>query len=399
MLLGHFSHPDGSAHPRTTADFSRLIHLIYEAAVQPAHWSGAVAAVAASVDANKGLLFTPYLGPQDGGLVFPWNISEADMQRWATSYIEHDIWAAAAREHEGWHEGAVYADEDLVPREMLEQSLFFREHLCHIGIGRMCCCNVFDSAPGLPATALSLFRPLTAAPFSRDELAWLRLLVPHLSRALGVMHRLDTTRLQAASLHSALERLSFGVALLNDRREVIRLNEAARAAIARGDGLVVNERRQLDALERPGGAPSLPQWIDAVHEVGLQGQAHFSEGFSVIRSGGPDRRYALQCAPLAASGAWAGQDEAARFVVFITDPGATVVPDADRLKAIYGFTEAQARVARILAGGGSYKSTARELDISQDTVRSHIKEIYAKVRVNRLPDLVRAILSQGLAAV
>ncbi len=398
MRPEHFADPYGNGHQRTTADFSRLIHLIYEAAVQPERWTGVVAAVAASVEANKGLLFTPYLGPQDGGLVFPWNLSEADLQLWATRYIEHDIWSAAARDRALWQDGAVYADEDLVPRAVLEQSLYFREYLCRVGIGRLCACVVFAGEPGLPATALSLYRPQEALPFSRDDQAWLRLVVPHLSRALGVMHRLDTARLQATSLHAALDRLYFGVALLNERREVIHLNEAARAAIARGDGLTVNGRRQLDTLHREGGATSLPQWIDAVRALDLDEPAHFSEGFAVARSGTLHRRYGLQCSPLAASGAWAAQGEA-HFVVFITDPDATVVPDATRLKAIYGFTDAQARVARVLAGGGSYKSTARELGVSEDTVRSHIKEIYAKVNVNRLPDLVRALLSQGQAAV
>lgn len=388
-----------TANERTAAGFSRLMHLIYEAAVHPARWPQAVAAVAASVGANKGLLFTPYLGPQDGGLVFPWNLSEADLQLWATRYIEHDIWAAAALERGLDREGAVYVDEDLVPRATLEQSVFFREFLCGIGIGRLCTGFVLAGSPGLPATALSLFRPVEAPPFSRDDQAWLRLLVPHLSRALGVMHRLDTGRLRTASLLSALDRLSFGVALLNQRQEVLHLNEAARTAIARDDGLTLNGQGQLDTRHRRPGTPSLPQWMKTVQALDAHEPAHFSESFSVVRHGTAERQYALQCSPLSPSQAWATEGEAASFVVFITDPAAVQLPETTRLSQIYGFTEAQARVARTLAGGSSYKAAARQLGISEETVRSHVKEIYAKARVNRLPDLVRSLMSQGQVAV
>ncbi|WP_171016097.1 helix-turn-helix transcriptional regulator [Ramlibacter sp. 2FC] len=383
---------------RSAENFSRLMHLVYEAAVQPARWSEAVAAVAASMGANKGLLFTPYLGPQDGGLVFPWNISEADLQRWATRYIEHDIWAAALLERGPVPEGSVYVGEDLVPRAVLEQSVFFREFLCGMGIGHLCTGFVFAGTPGLPATALSIFRPFEAPPFSRDDQAWLRLLVPHLSRALGVMHRLDTARLQTASILSALSRLSFGVALLNERREVLHLNEAARAVITRGDGLTVNGQQQLDAQGHTAGAPSLTQWLTTVHALDQHEPTHFSDGFSVSR-GKPGQRYALQCSPLPSSAAWIAEGESVRFVVFITDPAAVRLPGSTRLRQLYGFTEGQARVARTLAGGNSYKTTARLLNISEETVRSHVKEIYAKAHVNRLADLVRILLSQGQVAV
>ncbi len=123
--------------------------------------------------------------------------------------------------------------------------------------------------------------------------------------------------------------------------------------------------------------------------------AHFSDAYVVQRIGPKQGRYSVQCSPLATSGAWSVGDVSSSYVVFITDPDALELPETDRLKAIYGFSEAQARVARMLAGGGSYKSTARDLFISEDTVRTHVKEIYLKARVNRLPDLVRAVLSLG----
>jgi DNA-binding CsgD family transcriptional regulator len=66
---------------------------------------------------------------------------------------------------------------------------------------------------------------------------------------------------------------------------------------------------------------------------------------------------------------------------------------------VFGLTQAQANVAREFSSGGSYKQVARRLQISVETMRSHIKEIYPKTRVNQQADLVRLVLSLAQSAV
>lgn len=379
---------------RDAAEFSELAHLIYEAAAEPGTWPRVVAAVARSMRASKGLLFTPSAGPQDGGLAFPWQISERHLQLWATQYIDEDIWATHARRLGLWRQGLVMVDEQLVPREEFMASRFYREFLVHQGIGRMCCSVVFEEAPGLPGTALSMFRDASEPAFSPQDADWMRMLVPHLSRSLGLMHRLHAARQQAASLLAALDRLTFGVALLDDQARVLHLNAAARAVIARQDGLHVGPQRQLAGSAASKAGPGLTHWLDGIRARGLGDPTHFSDSFVVERTPG-QRRYAIQCSGLPASDGWQAQGEAVRFVAFISDPDTVQMPDVGRLRRIYGFTDTQARVARELAGGQSYKQVASAFGISEETVRSHVKEIYPKARVNRQSDLARAILSIG----
>lgn len=384
---------------RSAQDFSRLAHLIYEAAAEPQKWGEVVGALADSLDAPKGLLFTPYVGPHEGGLLFPWQISEQHLQLWATRYIQHDIWARQALERGLIAEGAVLVDEDLVSREALSASTFYQEFLGTIGIGRVCSGIVFEGAPGLPATTLSMFREFDAPAFSPDDIAWMRMLVPHLSRSLGLMHRLNAVRLQAASLLSALDRLAFGVVLLNERAEALHFNQAAREVLGRGDGLVLNAMNQLEVQgSRARSASSLQGWLAGIAAQDAADPVHFSESFLLPRSDGVNS-YALQCSVLPVSDAWQAEGEAVRLVVFITDPAAVQLPDTDRLRKLYGFTETQARVARQLAGGSSYKQVASTLGMAEETVRAHIKEIYPKARVNRQSQLVRMIMALGQARV
>ena len=54
----------------------------------------------------------------------------------------------------------------------------------------------------------------------------MKLLVAHVSRAMGLMLRLETARVQNAALLASFDRLNFGVALLNEEMQVVHFNHA-----------------------------------------------------------------------------------------------------------------------------------------------------------------------------
>ena len=64
------------------------------------------------------------------------------------------------------------------------------------------------------------------------------------------------------------------------------------------------------------------------------------------------------------------------------------------LRQVYGLTPAQSAVARSLFAGRSVEETANELDLSLNTVRSHLKQIFTKCEVNSQGELLR-LLAMG----
>jgi len=62
-----------------------------------------------------------------------------------------------------------------------------------------------------------------------------------------------------------------------------------------------------------------------------------------------------------------------------------------------GLTPAEARVAVRMARGSSTARVARELGVSLETVRTHLKRIYAKLGTTRQADLVRILLTRTRA--
>ena len=63
-----------------------------------------------------------------------------------------------------------------------------------------------------------------------------------------------------------------------------------------------------------------------------------------------------------------------------------------RLVREYKLTKRQAEVMTLLMQGKTYKAVGGVLGVSENTVRSHVKKIYAKVRVTSRMELLHLLL-------
>ncbi len=381
------------------AEFSDIVHKIYAASADPSRWPDAVAAAAQSIGSNKALLFTPLAAPQDGGLIFPWQMEDKYIALWANKYIDHDVWSQAAQRLGLTYSGAVFTDENLVPQERLRTSIYFREFLSQHDVGRVCAGIIFEGAPGLPTTITSFYRGVDAPPFGAAEREWLQLLLPHFSRALGLMHRLNFERHQTQSLRSALDRLTIGTLLLDSTLQVVFSNTAAREVLQRGDGLSMDAQGRIAAniQTHEGGTLNALQWLDQLKNLPPTQWKTFDEVLKVKRARS-QATYHLQCCALAADDMLRTQ-EGASFVVFITDPAQVLLPTPEQLQKQLGLTPAEAHVALSLTQGMTYRAAAQQRKVSEETLRSQVKTIYAKTRVRQKNSLTRLVLSLGSAAV
>jgi DNA-binding NarL/FixJ family response regulator len=69
-----------------------------------------------------------------------------------------------------------------------------------------------------------------------------------------------------------------------------------------------------------------------------------------------------------------------------------VAPRTDETR----LTARELEVLRLLAGGHSYKTAADVLDLSLDTIRYHVRNVYSKLHVNSKSDAVVKALRTGL---
>lgn len=381
--------------------FSGVVDGIYGAALNPDQWPAAVKSIADLHDCPQALMFTVEPNPPAGGFIFPYGMSEENMQLRAT-YARHDIWVQRAVERDLIHDGTVMLTEDLTTREELESSVIFRELLRKMDIHHICSGIVFSGrVPGTNMTAASLFKGGASGGFHDIDRKLHSLTVGHLSRAIGTMHRLRDAEFRLASSTAALNRLGVGVFLFGERGNVLFANTSATVMMGANDGIVLRAGNGLhDAAgwllaARPEDSGHLQKRIaEAVSMDPLPG-GHFTQGLALARRSGK-RPYVVQLSRLAPDNEFSFHDRLACAIGFLTDPDATPSIPPGLLESAYGLTSAEAALSRELLSGDSLEIIATRLSVAVSTVRTHLNGVFAKTGTNRQAQLVKLLM--GLAS-
>jgi DNA-binding CsgD family transcriptional regulator len=342
------------------------------------------------------MLFTPLDRIDSAGFYFPVNISQHFLQQYASRYQAHDLWAIAIRDAGLTRAGNIIDGDEVVPRERLLASTFYKEFLREQGTSRICVAWIFggDDFPGVLNTALTVHRGLRSRPFSDAVKERLRLLLPHFSRALGVMFRLRDAEFKLAASFGALDRLASGVILIGARRQVVFANTAARSILEEGDGLRLMPGKGTDEhLAATAHAKTME--IDAALGVALAPETlqvpHFSAAIRVPRADrGP---VALNISALPEGNAFGAGSDVARAIIFLTDTAQPAPVDTVALKRLYSLSEAESRMTEALCSGGTLLEVATRLGVSEATVRSQLQSVFRKTGTARQPDLVKLVLS------
>jgi DNA-binding CsgD family transcriptional regulator len=101
----------------------------------------------------------------------------------------------------------------------------------------------------------------------------------------------------------------------------------------------------------------------------------------------------VRCASLGAADRARLDSEAARAILFISDPAEGAALDQSMLRQLYRLTETESALAGLLCGGERLTEAAARLGITHNTARAHLKNIFQKLGVSRQPELVKLLLT------
>jgi DNA-binding CsgD family transcriptional regulator len=374
--------------------FAELVGQIYDAALEPQRWPAVVEHLLPFVQAKSGMLFTPYDRIDAPGFCFPANISQNFLQQNASRYQPHDPWAMAIREAGVGRAGNLVIGDEIVPRASLLASRFFREFLKPQNTSRICVAFVFGGHehPSVLNTALTVHRSIRSRPFSERSKERLRLLIPHLSRALGVMFRLRNAEMKIAASRSALDRLSSGIVLVDAHRDIVFTNRAAQRLFAARDGLTLapgSSSRERLAAATPAKTAEIDRALGAALAPVRAQLPHFSVGIRVPRPSGK-APVVLNVSSLPADN---GFGDGACAIVFLTDSCEAPRISQALLRRIYGLSAAELRIVERVCAGGSLGDAASALGIGQATARSQLQSAFDKTGTRRQAELVKLVLS------
>ena len=294
-------------------------------------------------------------------------VSSASIEAPVEAYMRGDrpVDPRAARVNPSLDEGFRLDHDDFSAREIARDP-YYQEFLRPIGLGWHACALLARLGNG-DEIHLAIKRQIGRGAFTQGDLAPLTRQLPLLRAAVaftGLLLREDAAE---ATLQGAGRTIiGFGPK-----------GEAFVIARAAGDEAVLDIRGGALTLVNGAGQAALAKTVaDAI------GQAQ--PGAMLLRGPG-GRRYAFRLTP------WPGAGQAAvTFVGALTalDSSAALPPEwGDAVRALFGFSAGEARVAALVAQGVAVTDIAGRLDLSAGTVRNHLKADFAKTGVTRQIEL------------
>jgi DNA-binding CsgD family transcriptional regulator len=225
--------------------------------------------------------------------------------------------------------------------------------------------------------------------FAEDEIALLARLVPHFHQALCLHRRLKETEAVYDAQRELTDCLPVGVILVDARGRVLDANRRAETILRRRDGLV-QERETLSAAE-PGESRALRALL--VRDAATGAPGGWLPG-DMLRISRPSERRSLQVlvTRLSRDTAPARDSRRPAAAVLVSDPEDGPELIEEHVRRLHGLTAAEARTAVDLAYGLSVREIADRAGVQQNTVRWHLKQIYAKTGTHRQVELVRLVL-------
>lgn len=363
-----------------------LIQQIYEAAVGAIGWIDFVGALAKAFESDSPSIYFADAESRDSEIAFSVGMDDKLMRAYKEYYAERNIWLNSARPHL-LRPGVVRSSHNMCSRQEFLRSEWYADF-----------CKQLNLTQGLGATILKdgtrtsnigVFADSRRRPYDEEDFALMAALMPHLQRALRMHMHLSTSQARGQALENVLNGLSTAVLLVTAEGRILFMNPAAERLIRASDGLRV-EKGELHALLS---AETKPLRTLIAEAALISCGPHRNSG-GVVRISRPYGHAPLEAlvSPLVSrSDDWLVKQPAVA-AIFVSDRSHTVLADGPALVQLYGLTRTEANVTLAVSRGLAGKETCRELNISYNTLKTHLKRIYAKTRTTHQSDLVRLVV-------
>jgi DNA-binding CsgD family transcriptional regulator len=243
-------------------------------------------------------------------------------------------------------------------------------------------------ASGVQA-GVALHRTRKAGSYEPRDIQRFTALHRHLQRALAIGFQLGSLRAMQQFSTDWLDRGNSAVVLLDERQGVIFANRAAEVLQTNADGIRLSAEgirlaRQQDNHKLQS---LIAQALSPIASPDL------SAG-GAMRASRPSGKppYGIFVGPVSKQSIALTLFRPAVCVV-ITDPDRGLSSPAERLQVLFGFTEAEARLAALLAAGEELRRAAEQLEITYGTARTRLAQIFQKTDTRRQGQLIRLLLA------
>ena len=367
---------------------SNLVGLIYDCVLAPANWTGTIAAIAAAFNyKNSVLAINGYDGRAlVGAVVGVDDYWQSRMLTYGTAVT--DLWGGMAKIMQYPLEEPI-AQSRAMPFYDRDANPYFAEWARPQGIIDAVVVGLERSRAGV--ANLSLGRHEDAGPVTDADIDSLRVLAPHLRRAVAISRVLDLRIVEASTFAATLDKLGPAILIVDAESRCLHANDAAKAMLDAKDPVALKDGEL--ALPRRAGTLALQQAVrDAA--TPFTGAGARAAGIPSTRlDGSPVVLHVMPLHRPALSGPVGPRAVAA---VFVSPSALPPQMPADALSLLYGLTPAETRIFEMLAGGMTQGEIASALGLATSTVKTHLLRVFEKTGCKRQAELT--MLATSLTA-
>jgi DNA-binding CsgD family transcriptional regulator len=365
------------------ARLSAVIGNLYDAALDPALWSVVlgeardfVGGSAAAIFAKNAAATTLTVFHHDGG------IDPHYTQLYYERYMALDPSNTA---HFFATVETPISTADYIDYEEFRQTRFYREWGQPQGLVDFLTVALERSMT--TAALFGVFRKTRDGIADEDSKQRMRLISPHIRRAVLIGKAIDLKTAQAASLADTLDGLSAAMFLVQANGRIVHTNAAGHAMLAgsgflraAGDRLTVHDAKMHRAL------------MDVLAAADSGDGAVGARGVALPLATRDSGAYLAHVLPLT-SGARkkAGNVYGAVAAVFVRKAELELPSTPEIIARHYRLTPSELRVLLAVIEVGGVPEVAEALGIADTTVKTHLGSVYGKTGTSRQADLVKLV--------
>ncbi|MGZ5828747.1 MAG: helix-turn-helix transcriptional regulator [Xanthobacteraceae bacterium] len=358
----------------------QLITGIYDSALNPEAWSAVLPRIGAFVGGSSGGLFAHHSSRRSGNVLYEFG-TDPDFRRvYLEKYMTMDPMFGT---YFVLDVGEVFSTSTVMSHAEFLQSRFYKE--CIRPQGWIDNIVVYLDRTPEGHAGFALFRHEREGLADEPARDRLRLLVPHLRRAVLIGKLIEFKTAQAATFADALDGLSAGLLFVDSSGRITHANAAGSAMIADGDILHASLGRLVAS------DPDVNRALRDNFLAAAAGDAAIGvKGVAVPLVGRGGKRYVAHILPLS-SGARhsAGVSYAAAAALFVQKAALATRSPPEAIAKTYHLTPMEVRVLLAIVEVGGVPQVAETLGIGEGTVKTHLKRLYGKTGARRQADLVK----------
>ena len=358
-----------------------LIGDIYDAALDASRWTDVLAQIATFVGGQAAGLLSKDTISKSGNVYYQAGVASHYVQLYADVYWKFDPISRLA----DYEIDQIVSVSDLMPYEEFRQGRFYREWAQPQGWADAA--NSVLEKTTTSCAYITVLRTQASGLVDDEMRRRMRLIVPHVRRAVRTGKVIDLTQAEAATFADILDGLSPAIILVDAEGQIVHGNAASRSVLETGELLrAVNGRLTASDVQ-----------VDhalhvAISAAGGGDAAMTGKGSAVPFRARSGERYVAHVLPLLASERRkGGVASAAVAALFVRKAELETAPPSEVIGKTYKLTPTELRVLRAIVSVGGVRQVAGNLGVADTTVKTHLGRLFEKTGVSRQADLVKLV--------